>query len=76
MFGLVRLFSQVGGLRAIEAENGAERIRTADLLSAIQALFQLSYGPFIKIDERGWFNDSFPRVKGICRALFLFSVPD
>ena len=38
---------QVPGLpaEALAKAGGAERDRTADLLNAIQALFQLSYGP-------------------------------
>src|SRR6478736_7128556 len=37
----------VGGFRkgVVEPKNGAKRIRTADLLGAIQALSQLSYSP-------------------------------
>jgi hypothetical protein len=33
--------------------NGAERDRTADLLNAIQALSQLSYGPGVWVLEFG-----------------------
>ncbi len=35
-------------LQSLDLLNGAKRIRTADPLHAMQVLYQLSYGPFIR----------------------------
>ena len=42
--------------RAFWETGGARRNRTADLLNAIQALSQLSYGPYVRDPPvaRGW----------------------
>jgi hypothetical protein len=42
----------------VEPENGAKRIRTADLLGAIQALSQLSYSP-----AKSKYTDPFLRLQ-------------
>jgi hypothetical protein len=39
-------------LTAVAKTGGPERVRTADLLNAIEALFQLSYEPVP--DKKGW----------------------
>ncbi len=54
-------------------DGGADRDRTDDLLNAIQALFQLSYGP-TKDKERKQ-RDKFPRVNWNLASLLHFE-PD
>ena len=39
-------------LHSTESTNGAKRIRTADFLNAIVALYQLSYSPAVTIMPR------------------------
>ena len=40
-------------------KNGAKRIRTADPLHAMQVLYQLSYGPMMKIGSKNiWWSSA------------------
>ena len=54
----VRIYGSCGASIS-EGAGGARRDRTADLLNAIQALSQLSYGPVRQIYRHSW-----------CRHLF------
>ena len=41
---------------------GAKRDRTADLLHAMQALSQLSYGPIFRLSPEGYFGAGWDRA--------------
>ena len=40
------------GVKSQKGRSGAKRSRTADLMSASQALYQLSYSPIMNLDSR------------------------
>ena len=52
----------------MEADGGAEGVRTPDLLNAIQALYQLSYDP---IQSNGKLKGMATNVKTILRRIYL-----
>ena len=44
---------------SLDFYNGAKRTRTADPLHAMQVLYQLSYGPMIKLGSRNiWWSSA------------------